>query len=300
MNPFASPGPIKADSPLSPWSDPDHEPYYVDVDGSYQALQHFKDEIPAIHDLTRVGVTVMVMGDAGCGKTSLMNLAVHWLTGELERAQLKSVVVDATAEGAAAESFEQRMRHVCVRVHIRTRTILESSAGEELRDHRDDPPTFYTILSDALPRDTIVMVLLPPTELLKEAIKYAGLARRKIIFFGESSDDEVRQRFVTGRRMHASAYAINLQVGPLRAGDGRRFSEARMSRQGQLLPYPELDDQAAETLVLKRLDRGMSIRELQRLLHGVYEEVSGSPAGPRRITYADLSDYAVRLVSSLL
>lgn len=272
INPFLVPGweesPLR---PLCPWQHAEHADYYVDINHTAQAFADFVGHMTNPAGLIEDGRLVVVTGESGCGKTALINRCAGWMVQVMAERSLNGVVVDLTREGGRGQrrSIGERMGVVCARLldELRHRRLLTADAVADLKDNWDRPDRVYPNLGSYLDDDVVLLVLLPPVdELVAEVIEYAGLARRRLLFFVESAyldEDQVRQ---VQHSQHVPPVA--LQVGPLNPGDVRRFIEDRLRRHAADGRYPTIRqdtmDRAAGPL--------RSIAMLQRILSGVYED----------------------------
>jgi hypothetical protein len=298
MNPFDIPGAIgRPNAPLRPWhrDTPEHKDYYVAVDSTLTAFEQFQADLAAPGDLMRGGWFVIVTGETGCGKTSLVNRCAHWLAQTLAGCGIKATIADVMEAAAANETIDQRMRRVCRRLTNRWLGPLVTLEQQKmLGDSIGDPSDFYPFLSDAL-EDRVIIVLLPPSELVEEVRNYAWLCREKIVFFVESSFEQVAGASSANvLRIPDLTRLTRLTVHALGEGDGRSFQAHRMNRHdGQ---GPGLDEEAAEQMVAARLGGlGTSIGQLQTLLHGAYEDATRQSNHDRVIiNYDYLRDYVVR------
>lgn len=298
MNPFAIPGAdALAAPPLCPWEEGanEHETYYVAIDDTASAFARFSTELANSGDLARFGWFVLVTGGEGCGKTSLINRCVTALRERLGTRKVNTTIVDTTRALAAA-SIEERMEWACQSVidSPDVMDLLPPKQAATMAECCDDPPRFYRLLSNTLQamRDRVIIILLPPSELTKEVQQYVNLCFGKIVFFAESSLDEVPRDVEVPREVRMTRLAVH----PLQSGDGRRFASARV--EGQNGTGPQVDTEAAEMMVAARLDGpGTSIGGLQTLLYGAYMDALQQPDPDQVvISYEYLTEYVARRV----
>lgn len=301
MNPFSIPGARSISAPpLCPWREEtgEHVDYYVPVDDTKEAFAEFETELGQ-SDLTRNGWFVLVGGRSGCGKTSLINKCVYALRDHLTARSVRLTIADARNQMHRTSTTDQRMEWVCETV-VDTASVRESLPAElleRLEECCDRPDRFYRRLRDALPRDRVIAILLPTSELIDEVRKYVEVSYEKIVFFAETSDEGVADEAAETLESRQAQKTL-LNVHPLGIGDGRSFSNARMKRHDG--SGPQVDREAAERMVeaCRSGSRpGISIGTLQRLLYEAYDEASAADNPDQvEITYEYLADYVVRSV----
>ncbi|MDG4785162.1 ATP-binding protein [Micromonospora sp. WMMD1102] len=199
-NPFDIPeAPPGFNQPLCPWRTPEHAGLYADVDSSLAQLDRFATAIED-WDLRRQGKLVLVTGESGCGKTSVVNHCADVLdrrmNGRPDPGRPPELVIDLARHRYSRRMNDDqvaRVREVCEQVIIKLGDVLAF------------PPNFptdakawrivYPQLSKVLGRySRILVVLLPSTDAAKDLDEYAYLAGEcaRIVFFSESSErDEV-------------------------------------------------------------------------------------------------------------
>jgi len=270
INPFQLPdwAPMR---PLCPWRMPKHREYYVAVDSMENAFDDFAFHMGDLGIFLEDGQLVLTTGHTKCGKSSLINRCADWVATKLDERKIRCEVLDLTSAltGRPQESMPDRMRVVCdsLFVELIRRDLLRSDALDLLSGDRDQPDRIYPTLPQAVTDATALVVLLPKSDLVNEVLRYAALARARILFLVESEhlrDDEVDE-IVDGLQQWSQP--IVLSVGSLSPGDVRRFASDRLTRHRALGTYPDLDQDtmAAMENLLK------SIGETQRALHGTYE-----------------------------
>ena len=292
MNPYLVPGmegrPL---APLCPFQVDEHEDYYVPVDHCQQAFEEFQE---LIGDVAAQGGLVVTTGQRGCGKTSLINRCANWLSGQLDKAQIISLV----DESSPTDPIEYRLRHVfsCVLDDVRSRQLLDADQLKGLEDRTDNLELGYRQLSSLLDPGTVLIILLPHSEdLTKEIAHYARFTRPRLVFFAESSyPDNVDRRW----KDIAEACRVTpllLRVGPLSEGDGWRFARARQER-SELHPDAGVYRRVSEETMQRVTALPMSIGQLQNLLHGVYEEQRRDPPADDalELSYEEITDYFFR------
>lgn len=286
VNPFLVPGweesPLR---PLCPWRHQAHDKLYVDVNHTLAAFQKYTRRMSAVENLREDGRLVLVTGESGCGKTALINRCAHWTRDQLAGHGVRGEIVDLTRDGSQ-QSVEERMGLVAERLvdELAHNGVLPPAVHEGIRGL--PPSRLYAGLGNALPADVVLIVLLPPAEVVREVVAYAGLARRRVLFFAESSYFDHAQ--ISRVRESSPEPPVLLSVGPLNPGDVRRFIEDRLDRNRRRGRYPRISvetmDRAAGPL--------RSIAQLQRILSEVYEERGRQDSGYTDsdwVTYEDIT-----------
>lgn len=304
VNPFGIPVGARShqDRPLCPWLEAEHEARYVDVDDTEEAFRRFRAALTEPGEVRRSGWFVSVTGPDGCGKTSVINRCAHWLTGALKRAGVEAHIYDFTFEGTG-RTMDKRIEIVCDR--LVSKAINEghvaAHVADQLLKYADDLSKAASPLSDYIGDDTALILLMPPTDLAEEMRRYWAATRRKLIIFTESSYEDVAEACAQDLGESSQADVIHLRVGPLESGNGRAFSEARMRAADVGRLYPALDPDAPDNMIEARLGvQGTSIRFIQKLLFGVYEELRGQewPNGGT-VTFIELANYIIGQIKKL-
>ncbi len=193
-NPFMIDAVYGRPRPLQPWRPDrtDDRKFYVPVDGTDEQFRAFTEALPRLRVLLDEGRLVLVTGDVGCGKTSLVNRCVTWAINRLPAEGLIGKIIDLTQEVRQNESVETRQRKVFERLvdELGQNKLIAASAKSELLSAppQDAASRGYPLLRNILPQNAVVIILLPPSgELMDEIREYARLARQRILFFAESS-----------------------------------------------------------------------------------------------------------------
>jgi energy-coupling factor transporter ATP-binding protein EcfA2 len=284
--------------PLCPWEEPQHRDYYVPVDRTETAFEEFVTEMADMVTLLRDGRLVLVTGETGCGKSALVNRCADWVVQQMAARKAGCEVLDLTAalNGLPEESIDKRMSTVCDQlfVELTRRQLMRADAVTALEAHREIPRRIYPNLPGATPKPTVLVILLPGCELADEVIRYASLARGRILFFVESPFMQANDVRHIAESMERWGSPITLSVGQLEEGDVRRFASDRLKRHAEKGDYPKMTEDTMESLT------GLltSVSELQRVFHGVYEELLGGSDWPAEVSFADVVKYRFRRVSS--
>lgn len=257
---------------LCPWRYSSHRELYVDVDNSARAFQDFIQAMGDLSTLLTHGQLVLVTGETGCGKSALINRCVDWLIEELTARQLRGEVVDLTRtmNGMPQLPVADRLSAVCGLLldQLNIDGLLTGGAFEALAPNNSQPDRIYPYLTRVLKDDWVLIVLLPtPADLRNEVIRYAGLARGRVLFLVESAlldEDDVSEIL---RAQRDWIPPIRLCVSPLRPGDVRKFAFARLGHHSDRGSYPRMSDGTLDSVESAL----RSIAQLQQTLFATYE-----------------------------
>jgi hypothetical protein len=284
-NPFAIPGldndPVKA---LCPWDEdtPEHEDFYAPIDHTEDAYLGFQQDMGNPVALRRLGRLVVVAGQSGCGKTSLMNRCAYWLRTHMKQKPHDVVVrvLDLRTASRATDVVSERMAQAARRLaqEVTTRNLVGKDDAAEVTANRDRCEDLFPVLNKALNDKLVLAVLLPPIELLSNAdavmheiAEYGRLVTGKLVLFAEVTlaDDPVH-RLSTAKAPGARTPLI-LPVLPLKAGDGAAFSARRLEVYEETGGFPRMTQDAKEKIDENRVI-SVSVRSLQKFLYHFYEE----------------------------
>lgn len=321
MNPYLIPG-LEAEpyAPLCPHLNEDHHTFYVPVDDTEKEFIHFKDTMNTAGQLTERGRLVVVTGESGCGKTSLINRCAARLRDELAKTQLTGEIFTLTDSGRPDQSIMLRMEQVVTdlvdklsddqsgvsALHIdmlehRIKEIeeIKDTSDRQIR-HLAKVNRVYKYLNDVLPADRIAIILLPPSSDLVDEIKnYAGFARHpRIVFFAETDHVEAVHRMWQTIPTNDLMTSVLLKVGPLNAGDSWIYAHARQESASADASFPRVSEETMRGVTSAGV---RSIRWLHRLLHGVYEDLSSQNTREgllpfREVSFDHIGGYFLRLM----
>jgi hypothetical protein len=289
-NPFSLPGRVDPREPLDPRGR-DSDKLYLDMDNTEASYRRFRDEFANPGDLQRRGRLVIAAGPEGCGKTALINRCTWWALSALKQVGLTAAVIDARADAIASHPVEVRVQTVCRRLADRLRNWNFLQRSEEFRRYRENPEDVCSYLTDYLVPDTVVIVLLPPSEVKSELVEYARLSREKLMFFAEVREREQLDAVAEKLRLPGGRRATLLEVGPLAEAHGWLFVDNRMRRSGVRDSVPALTE---DTMRRWTGTRPISIGELQGLLYKLYEEVLAATQPPNEVTWDYIKEFFYR------
>jgi len=290
VNPFPTPG-----RPLCPWETTDHAGRFADVDHSAEAFAEFQAAMRNDDELTRRGQVFLAVGGSGCGKTSLMHRCAHWL--QEQSVDPRVVIVDLTQDDRKGADIEQRLRHVFARLidELEVEGLFSEQQLASLRERREDPFQACPVVSKCLVGEKVIAaVLLPPSDLSDEVSRYAQLVRKNLLFVAETSFDHVAEACAHRLGPTSSTPVRQLRVGKLSVEDGWRYAHHHLAL-SEAAGLPTLSEQTMRAVVEARITGttgGMTVKELQTLLHGIYGE-AGDAARPA-LEFRDFAAYYMR------
>lgn len=297
MNPYEVPGLERRPTwPLCPIKHPHHENFYVGVDHSETRYLEFIDAVGDASSLIEDGRLVVAYGGEGCGKTALLNRCAKWVKDDLADRGKRAQVLTLSNESRANISVEDRQKYVfdCVIDEVRKHELVSASDLEVLRARQDDPLRGYRYLSEVLPPDVVLVVLLPTSEVAGELVDYAGFVRGKLLLLAETAYVEVDRCWSDIRAANRQAEPLRLKVEQLREDDGWLFATARQRLNREDRDYPIVTE---ETMRLVTTGMQASIGQLQRLLHGVYREIL-ERRGPRdALTWPEVDEVSYEYIT---
>lgn len=284
-NPFEIPDTEPgSEEPLCPWRAPVHEEYYVDVDSTGQAYQDFETRMGPFDRLGTRGRLVVVTGESGCGKTSLIHRCADRLDAALNRPRFRpgELIIDLTRMPIVELDLAgERHSAVCTELlrRLRQRNLFEvpelsSPVGV------DRVRTAYEELAGlATVHNATLIVLLPPIgDTVGDLSEYSFQASTcaRLVFFAESAMVGKINEFLAGERRNGTG-TVGLAVNPVRAEDGYQFAKSRFrlhsDRQaGRADPVTTVDKREMDKVMekLANLRAPISVRTLHKGLHAAW------------------------------
>ncbi|MFG2054631.1 hypothetical protein ACGFI9_11440 [Micromonospora sp. NPDC048930] len=302
-----------AEGALQPWGYPEHEKLYLAVDQTQQAYERFIDFLPPMRrDGKHPGRLVVVTGERGSGKTSLIHRCVHRLQQALADTTLK--IVDVTRyepfsppapEGRSVlENYFDRLAHrVLTEVHAEDdnypdpgATIMPApSAYARLSGHLRSRKEFAAIILPAFldqvnspgQEGELALARVHPVQ------HYMGFRVERVFFFLESRNPEAVRSWHRQLDGDGKAEAIVLSLGPLKDHDGWTYAGGRLARTPNP-GWPTVDRQMMENLV--PADRRMTLSALRELCHDVWRQAIAD--GDATVTDKHISKFHERQAES--
>ncbi|MEV7146687.1 hypothetical protein AB0O05_09390 [Streptomyces sp. NPDC093084] len=264
------------------------------VDHSQDAFSSYREVLRADSDFTKSGKLVLITGPEGCGKTSLMHRCA-WETREFLAPMSSPAmmeIIDLTSDGLVGFDTQARSRHICRRIHDELhlrRAFSVDKNYEELEKRSDEPAQFYPYLSRLLLHaGLVIVILLPPSELVDEVRTYSSYTQKMLAFFCESSYEAV----AAIEYNPASKPITHLTLDVLEESDGWSFVNSRIARSASQSAHCPVTDEASVRKFMQTRIRGRgqtTIRELQMTCESVFEVAVASASD--RVEYADFTQY---------
>lgn len=280
INPFLIPGSTNGDPirPLCPWQpeSADHNDYYVDFDAAAASFEQFKNVVGDGSGLLSAGQLVVVAGQTGCGKTSMVNRCVHRVQVQLAA---KSVDARVIQIGKLPEvlSVEQRISETAMIFadSVLIEDVFNSTAPlVDITKRTEYSSALYRATSKQLKEKIALLVVLPPMKLIdfreglvSEIGQFTAFASPRIVFFMEITVPD--QADWDRLRQTVTSDEIRVAVHTLSSADCIRFGLDRLNRHRQDGDYPMMTDTTLGSIVTAARPR--SIKFVQRALHSVYE-----------------------------
>jgi GTPase SAR1 family protein len=289
--------------PLCPLDRPTDEERYLAIDSSVEMFTEFTDSFDNPADWMASGHLIVVTGDRGYGKTSLIQRCAYWLKSQQQQV-CEMVVLDLSAENWPPEAEDERIKRTFGRIIDKLRASLPDEEISKLKGHLHDINDSFYYLGQALKtgqssvdltaQSIALVVLLPSYPTASEVTRYYNLACPGTFFFAEIYDVEDTRKvksaipsFNTGRTdIHHLAMSV------LKSGDAKLIAAwIRNERPGQ----PELSNRVVrdrlESLIKQRK---ISVSELNRLAWGVLRFAAREAAD--RVTDKHFAQYYEELV----
>jgi GTPase SAR1 family protein len=305
-NPFCVSGrTIHDPGPLCPWLEKEHGECYVPVDRTQEAHDEFVLRLPQFK-VARNGLTVLVHGENGCGKTSLIHrcaaLLEQW---QLEKQGERSAILDRSAENLSGLVILRR----CEDTVSALLEFVRQKNAYLAPDAIENLPTIPAEADQITLRKTVeelsrnlvanklnLIAIAPKIELAEELRMYLSLFQRGgLSLLLETEDQEVLQSAERWNRDGKRSVVI-LKVGPLAPEDGWKFVAARYQRRNAGKASPTFDEGGVKEYMQKRSSgTTISVRELERVCIALYEEARN--AASLEIRYQQFADHYVKVGS---
>lgn len=295
-NPFVVKNRTSQDSrALCPWTEEDHDDFYAPVDHSQEAFEDYTTSVGSELTPLLEGRLILIKGEAGCGKTSLMHRCAHWTRQNGKGANgIHVVIADLTKDNLAGMSADARMNNIYSRIvdEIQFENFIDHARIDSLSAKRQDFAAGFPYLSRVLAgEEVLLLVLLPEIELSVDLTNLCHSTKRNIVFFTESSFPAV-----TGFTSFPTQIPppILLEVGLLTRNDGWKFVESRLRLISPAAPLVTIPEEVVNKFMEVRIGgRGaMNVRELHLAMAEVYDQALVDK--PDAISFDDFSQYYLR------
>lgn len=300
-----------AEGALRPWGPGlgEHKDLYLAVDQTQQEYERFIGFAPTTAtELDDAGRLVVVTGDRGYGKTSLIHRCVHHLKQSLTDASLKIVNVTRFPPFTAPspdgqfvlDNYFDRLAHT-VLTDLRRQderypdpgatpmpaTSAYVNLSGKLRQHREVAaiilPAFQDQVTSPGQGDDYALARAHPVH------HYMGFSVGRIMFFLESNNPEAVRSWHRHLDGDGRAEALVLNLGPLNPRDGWTFAGGRLGR-APGATWPTVDKQMMENLL--EMYPGKTLSGLRELCHDVWRQAIAD--GDAEVTEKHIREYHER------
>jgi hypothetical protein len=264
--------------PLCPLENPDDKSRYLDIDSYEEMFKKFKDAFDDPGDWNASSHVIVVTGDRGYGKTSLIQRCAHWLRVEKPQQACNVVVLDLSGERWPVETGDERIKRTFGRIINKLKSYLPKETISELIGHSHDINDSFYYLGQALKAKVsathgalpiALVVLLPSYSTASEVARYYNLACPGTFFFAEifEVEDTRKVRDEISKLSRSRADFLPLAMSVLKVGDANKIANwIRNERPGN----PVLPNKIVQERFDSLIDgRKISISELNRLAWGV-------------------------------
>lgn len=282
------PGLVDYRRPLCALSVPAHIHRYLKIDSFQERLEAFQAEFSDAADWTAKGHMVVVTGDRGFGKTSLIQRCAAWLEEQAEHplptGQLPGRIfgVDLSDEGgwSLEETIDERMHRTLRRITAKLGNELDLDARLRIEAHANPRDGFYDLGQElerkraAAAPGIVLLVILQGYPKPAEVNDYYGLAVPGLIFFAEVYSEAYTNEIV-GTRGEAgllsesrrnSADPHHLALNTLKPGDARLLADWIRDTGA---PWPILSGDAVTLIDDEFISLGVGMAALTKMTWGV-------------------------------
>lgn len=301
-NPFCVPGrTLDQPGPLTPWKEDKHTNYYAGVDHTEESYQEFANKLRTWNIVSN-GAAVLVHGEDGCGKTSLIHRCASTVKDSLKQ-ERRIEIVDRSLERLDGQTVTSKCEDVVRAVlrHLRrtsgflSANELESVSALPSKAEESDLRRTMEEIAEAINASNGILVVIPSKlELSIELQMYMSVfTRGSLVLLMETNQENIRQFVERWNVEPTNRNILNLGVGPLEVEQGWTFVESRIKGASQKTSLPEFDKTAVTKYMQTRSQHArVSIRELERVCLKVFEDAIKQ--SKQRIEYTDFADLWVR------
>jgi energy-coupling factor transporter ATP-binding protein EcfA2 len=264
--------------PLRPLDEPADEHRYLAIDNSEEMFKKFREDFSEPANWISRGHLVVVTGDRGYGKTSLIQRCAHWLKQHPQR-DCEIVVLDLSDSNWGSEAWDARIQRTFNRIVNKLSSYLTEGQISELKAYSHDIDDSYYYLGPALrsgrSRTTqnappiVLIVLLPGYPTAAEVTRYYDLACPGTFFFAEVYEPD-QIKMISNEMPNFNRPKTDIQhlvTSVLKSGDAELLADwIRRERPGRPeLPSAVVRDRFDSLITHPRI----SVSELTRLAWGV-------------------------------
>jgi len=275
--------------PLCPLDHAEDNQRYLDIDDSQRTFDQFVEKAKNSPEFHATGQLVVVTGERGSGKTSLINRCAHWLNDRPQVA-FDIVIVNLVDQcWVDTEVAAERARRTFGLILAKLSQYLSQDDISAIRETLaiDIHQAFYQLGavlavgragSTGSPRPIVAVVLLPCYPTAKEILLYSAAIGPGMIFFAEIWDldqiDECAGKLTEFRSPRM--FIQHLGMGKLKVGDAQLLIDQIRKDEGISpdMPQTMLDEIFKESLE----DSGWTVLELRKLLQAVLRYAAAEAA----------------------
>jgi hypothetical protein len=276
--------------PLRPLHVLDDENRYLDIDSAEELYSNFIQDFADPARWTDQGHVVVVTGDSGYGKTSLIQRCARWLR-DYQQQECEVVVLDLSDEQwGIDENQADRIARVFGRMLHILRSDLTEQAMADIKGNSPDMIDSFKYLGDALRSrwddsgvlqpPIVIVVLLPGYPKPSEIVKYHDLVQPGMFFFAEMFEPEHIGNMIERMKgfKRSEAKVSHLATSVLKSGDAELIAEwIRSERPGA----PELPDEIVSHRLVPLITQWqVSMSEFTRTALGVLD-CAAAESAPR-------------------
>jgi hypothetical protein len=297
VNPFSVPE-VGPRVPLRPWQIDSHQPYYVPVGNTQAAFDEFTRRMDTLATLQREGQLVLVAGESGCGKTALINRCAWHVREKLRSGETTGVVVNLqrSLTGKQVKPGDERFTFVLEQLlaGLDGEGALRPEWADTVKRYDRQPEAIYRQLHNMLHPKHVAIVLLPPSDLPDDVVRYGALSCRKVLFLTEfvygSHPEDVVDDIVA--KLERDAPPVTLRLTGLKPGDVPMYITDRLERHKGEGKFPRMTNETMDELD----EMLQSVAQMQSACHEVYEQRLTSGLKYDETSFVDFPEIAKVMV----